>query len=72
MDSIGLRSRELLAYCLLSVSSVCLNVCLSVCSFVIGVELACVPGIFEQNHVVGIEAYRSDVPVFVEKVLYQK
>jgi len=35
MDSIGLRLRELLAYCLLSVSCVCLYVCLSVCLFVI-------------------------------------
>jgi len=35
MDSIGLRLRELLAHCLLSVSCVCLFVSLSVCSFVI-------------------------------------
>jgi len=30
MDSIGLRLREMLAYCLLSVSCVCLYVCLSI------------------------------------------
>jgi len=34
MDSIGLRLRELLAYCLLSVLCVCLYVCLSVCSLI--------------------------------------
>jgi len=33
MDSIGLRLRELLAYCLLSVSCVCLYVCLFICDW---------------------------------------
>jgi len=34
MDSIGLRLRELLVYCLLSVLCVCLYVSLSVCSLI--------------------------------------